>query len=73
MRSMTGFGVGRAPYSGGRVVVEARSVNHRYLEVRVRVPAEVSDQSFFVEQAARTRLERGRKFPQFRNSWTVIV
>lgn len=57
---MTGFGVGRAPYAGGHVAVEARSVNHRYLEVRVRLPAEVSDQAFFVEQAARQRLERGR-------------
>jgi uncharacterized protein (TIGR00255 family) len=60
MRSMTGFGLGDAPYAQGRVVVEARSVNHRYLDVRVRVPAEVADHAFYVEQVARQRLERGR-------------
>jgi uncharacterized protein (TIGR00255 family) len=60
MRSMTGFGVGRAAYRQGRAVVEARSVNHRYLDVRVRVPTEIADQGFFVEQLARQRLTRGR-------------
>lgn len=60
MRSMTGFGRGSATLSGARVVVEARSVNNRFLDVRVRVPAELADHAFYVEQLARQRLGRGR-------------
>ncbi len=60
MRSMTGFGVGAAPLGGGRVLCEVRSLNHRYLDVRVRTPTELSDQCFLLEQLARERLARGR-------------
>jgi len=57
---MTGFGVGDAPLGDGRVTVELRALNHRFLDVRVRLPEELSDQSFFVEQLARENLARGR-------------
>ena len=60
MLSMTGFASATAPLGEGQVVMEVRSLNHRFLEVRVRMPQELSDQSFFVEQQARERLERGR-------------
>ena len=57
---MTGFGVGDAPLGDGRVVVELRALNHRFLDVRVRLPEELLDQNFFVEQQARESLARGR-------------
>ena len=60
MKSMTGFGTGDAPLGSGRLVLDVRSVNHRHLDVRVRVPQEIADQSLFVEQRARERLVRGR-------------
>jgi uncharacterized protein (TIGR00255 family) len=60
MKSMTGFGVGEAPLGEGRVLLELRSLNHRFLEVRVRLPAELFDQGSFMEQIARERLTRGR-------------
>lgn len=60
MKSMTGFGTGEAPLSVGRVLVDARSVNHRFLEVRTRLPQDLVDQATFLEQRARERLSRGR-------------
>src|ERR1041384_4180039 len=60
MCSMTGFGTGTAPLGPGKLTVEARSVNHRYLDVRVRLPQEFVGESLFLEQAARARLVRGR-------------
>src|SRR5262245_48070143 len=60
MKSMTGFGTGEAALGPGRVVLDVRSVNHRYLDVRVRLPAELADQALFLEQRARERLFRGR-------------
>lgn len=67
MRSMTGFGVGETPLctdeaSGaqGRLTVEIRAVNHRFLDVRVRGPSQVPDLTAAVETLARERLTRGR-------------
>jgi len=63
MRSMTGFGIGEAPLGEGgkaKVCVEIRGVNHRFLDVRVRVPREIGDLGTFVEQLAREKLTRGR-------------
>jgi uncharacterized protein (TIGR00255 family) len=57
---MTGFGVGGAPLGDGRVCFEVRSLNHRFLDVRVRLPPELGDQTFYVEQIAREELTRGR-------------
>jgi uncharacterized protein (TIGR00255 family) len=60
MRSMTGFGLGEVPLGNGKLGVEIRGVNHRFLDVRVRVPRELGDLAGFVEQVARERLTRGR-------------
>ncbi len=60
MRSMTGFGFGEVPLGSGKLGLEIRGVNHRFLDVRVRVPRELSDLAGFVEQVAREKLNRGR-------------
>ena len=62
MRSMTGFGAGDCAIgsSGGRLGVEVRALNHRFLDVRVRAQRELGDIASFVEQLARERLSRGR-------------
>lgn len=60
MKSMTGFGVGYAPLGQGQVIVELRSVNHRFLDVRVRGPRELMDATMRLEQIARERAHRGR-------------
>jgi uncharacterized protein (TIGR00255 family) len=60
MRSMTGFGTGEAPFGLGKLSVEVRGVNHRFLDVRVRVPREMAELSPYVEQLAREKLTRGR-------------
>ena len=60
MWSMTGFGFGEVPLGGGKLGVEIRGVNHRFLDVRVRVPRELGDLTGFVELVAREKLTRGR-------------
>jgi len=57
---MTGYGVGEAPLGDGRLTLEIRALNHRYVDVRVRLPVELSDYAFFTEQKARELLSRGR-------------
>src|SRR5690349_20173481 len=41
-RSMTGFGAGEITTGAGRYSVEARSVNHRFCEVVIRMPRDLS-------------------------------
>ncbi len=60
MRSMTGFGRCEKEESGHRFLVEIKSVNHRFLDINVRVPRTM----LYIEEAMReylkTRLSRGR-------------
>jgi uncharacterized protein (TIGR00255 family) len=60
MRSMTGFGSGDCAALGGKVTVEIRAVNHRFLDVRTRLPRELGDLQPLVEHVAREKLSRGR-------------
>jgi uncharacterized protein (TIGR00255 family) len=57
---MTGYGRGEASLGAGRLTLEIRALNHRFVDVRVRLPPELADYAFFTEQAARERLTRGR-------------
>lgn len=52
MLSMTGYGRGRACREGREMVVELKSVNHRYLDVSYRLPRNLP----FLEDILRTRL-----------------
>jgi uncharacterized protein (TIGR00255 family) len=60
VRSMTGFG--RAELRGDTLVVtvEARSVNHRHLDVALRVPRALASREVDARRAIAGRLERGR-------------
>lgn len=75
MRSMTGFGIGEAPLSeeaAGKICVEIRSVNHRFLDVRVKGARELQDLASYVEHLARERLGRGRFEISFRTEGTSL-
>lgn len=60
MRSMTGYGSGRAALGDGHVVLDVRTVNHRFLDVRVRLPSRIQSRAPTVERVIRGALERGR-------------
>jgi uncharacterized protein (TIGR00255 family) len=59
IRSMTGFGAGRGAVNGEEVDVEVRSVNHKYCEVKVRLPRELGALEQEVIRAVKERLARG--------------
>lgn len=60
IRSMTGFG--RAEVSGEDIVVtvEARSVNHRHLDVALRLPRALTVLEMEARRLVQSRVERGR-------------
>jgi len=69
MYSMTGYGKGAASGDGREITVELKSVNHRYLDVGMRLPRHLA----FLEDGVRTalgaRLSRGHVdvFINYRN------
>src|SRR6476620_5996386 len=59
MKSMTGYGRGACEVAGRRLVVELRSVNHRFLEMKLRMPWSDAAVEAHVTAAIRARLARG--------------
>ncbi len=57
---MTGYGSGRATLGEGQVVLDLRAVNHRFLDLRVRLPSRIQSRTPKVERVLRARLQRGR-------------
>ena len=60
IRSMTGYGQGSVELRGIRFQAEARSVNHRFLDLRLRLPGSFQSLEKDVREAARGRIHRGR-------------
>src|SRR4029453_594653 len=59
IRSMTGFGAAALERDGLSVRVELRSVNHRHLQVKSRLPSELAHLEPELEGRLRKRLWRG--------------
>ncbi len=58
--SMTGFGKAEATYNGRRISVEIKSVNHRYLDVSVRLPSSLSFCELEIRKRAGEIFSRGK-------------
>ncbi len=59
IRSMTGFGAGHGESAGEEVDVEVRSVNHKFCEVKVRLPRELAPLETELARQVKERLARG--------------
>jgi len=66
IRSMTAFAREEAPSPSGKLTWEIRSVNHRYLEVFVRLPDELRAIETKVRERVAARLSRGKLDCQLR-------
>src|SRR5262245_6923386 len=60
VRSMTGYGTGSCQTDEVSVVVEARAVNHRFLDLHLRIPREYLYLEPEVQQFVRSLVRRGR-------------
>ena len=55
MRSMTGYGSGKIQRDGWEVTVDLKTVNHRFLDMNLRLPRNLA----FLEQTVRDVLSSG--------------
>jgi uncharacterized protein (TIGR00255 family) len=60
IRSMTGYGHATAELGEARVSVELRSLNHRYADLRLRLPAQLAASEREIRRQLLTRIKRGR-------------
>jgi uncharacterized protein (TIGR00255 family) len=58
-RSMTGFAMVRGEHQGWSIRVSVKSVNHRFLEVKLRMPESLEPYELRLRQAVREKLHRG--------------
>ena len=58
--SMTGFAVVSREIPGGRLSLELKSVNHRYLEFQCRIPEELRALEAGMREAVAAKLTRGK-------------
>lgn len=58
--SMTGFGRQQAAWSGGAVMIEVKSVNHRFLETSIRLPKPMTSLEEFFKRTIQQHCARGR-------------
>ena len=59
--SMTGFGSARAEAPNLAVLVEIKSVNHRYLDFHVKIPGEYQNFENVIRQKVSAAFKRGRR------------
>ncbi|MBU8922001.1 MAG: YicC family protein [Bacteroidales bacterium] len=60
--SMTGFGKGSAKIGDGEVIVEIRTVNHRYMDFSIRTPRLLNGFDNDIEKILRKKLRRGHVY-----------
>ncbi len=60
VRSMTGYGRAEAILDGQKMVVEIKSLNHRFLEVSLRIPASLSALEMEIKKKIAEPLLRGK-------------
>lgn len=59
LRSMTGFGSGSSTVGAESLTVELKAVNHKFAEVKVRLPRELSALEPTIQKQVKDRLARG--------------
>jgi uncharacterized protein (TIGR00255 family) len=60
MKSMTGYGEGSQNIRGTRVTVQIRSLNHRHLDLQLRMPREYLSLEEEIRKTLRGKIARGR-------------
>ena len=59
MRSMTGFGRAQAEQDGRKVTLELKTVNHRFLDLNIRIPRALGFAEEAVRKGIKEKLSRG--------------
>jgi uncharacterized protein (TIGR00255 family) len=57
--SMTGFGRAEESFENGSLIVEIRSVNHRFIDFSIRLPRSLADFEIRIKELIKRKIQRG--------------
>jgi uncharacterized protein (TIGR00255 family) len=60
IRSMTGYGRKQGVIPLGRIIAEAKSTNHRYLDINLKLPKKLSPLGARIKDVVKSHFSRGR-------------
>ncbi len=60
VRSMTGFGRGEAGDASRKIIVEMKSVNHRYLDLNIKLPKKLNPFEVDIRNYLKSQIVRGK-------------
>ena len=58
-RSMTGYAMVRGEHAGWAIRISVKSVNHRFLDIKLRIPESLEPYELRLRQAIKSRIHRG--------------
>jgi uncharacterized protein (TIGR00255 family) len=73
IRSMTGYGMVQKVISLGRVTAEARSHNHRYLDISLRLPKKLYPFETRIKEMVRAHFFVGVRMSLRRRRWREML
>lgn len=60
IRSMTGFGKGEAKFKNGQVVVEIKTVNHKFFDASLKLPETIAPFEDRIKEILQKKISRGK-------------
>ncbi len=60
MKSMTGYGTSEGKIGKGRLFIEIKSINHRFIEINVKIPGRMSVLESFIRNHLQSKFSRGK-------------
>ncbi len=60
IRSMTGFGRSRAKFKGGSIIVEIKTVNHKFFDASLKLPETIAPFEDRIKEFLQKKIQRGK-------------
>lgn len=60
IKSMTGFGKGESKFEGGQIIVEIKTVNHKFFDASLKLPETIAPFEDRVKEVLQKRINRGK-------------
>ena len=57
---MTGFGKGEARFQGGHIIVEIKTVNHKFFDASVKLPETIVPFEDRIKEVLQKKIQRGK-------------
>jgi len=60
IKSMTGFGKGEIKFHGGQIIVEIKTVNHKFFDASLKLPETIAPFEDRIKEVLQKKIQRGK-------------